>query len=400
MVRRQPGEMQDAILARLSRRTTSGRYIPAIDGLRFVAIMLVLVFHVSCVLDLVLGRRILNPPFGLLYMPPGAATPSLFAHSVAGMQIGVQVFFAVSGFVLSMPYISARARGTSRPALKPYYLRRITRIEPPYLVVLTLLFIGSLFAAAGPGFGHFAAGLIYMHGAVFGTLNPYNSVTWSLEVEIQFYVLVPMLAIALCAQERSARLMTCLIISMLAIIGQLAGLFGGSLFGYIQFFMVGWIVGDLYVNSWAMDPPQHPLWDLVTVVGWPLLLLGLTTGPTFEVVLAPWLILLLVVAAFCGPRTRGALSNRWVATTGGMCYSIYLTHYPVLIMMRGWVAHVAGLPYPVALFLASLITLPVVLVVGGALFITVERPCMDPNWARRFVERVRLRRAALSTEPS
>jgi peptidoglycan/LPS O-acetylase OafA/YrhL len=62
-------------LSALSRRTTSGRYVPVIDGLRFVAILLVLLFHVSLMLDLVQGRRTLVPPFGAFWgTPPGRSS--------------------------------------------------------------------------------------------------------------------------------------------------------------------------------------------------------------------------------------------------------------------------------------------------------------------------------------
>ncbi len=390
-LQREPGRMQERILPRLSRRTTGGQYVPVIDGLRFVAILLVFVFHVSLMLDLILGRRTLATPFGAFW---GTSVDTLLGHVVWEMKIGVQVFFAVSGFVLALPYVSARAHGTPRPSLRRFYLRRLTRIEPPYLVALSLLFLLSLAASNAPGVGHFVSGLMYLHGAVFGQMNPFDAVTWSLEVEIQFYLIVPLLALALCAGGRSARQMTCLFVAMIAISAQLHGLFAGAhLFtfvgNYLQFFLVGWLLGDIYVTDWNRQPPQRRSWDLVSLVGWPSLLLGLATGGVFEAVFAPWLILALMAAAFSGPITRRALSNRWIATIGGMCYSIYLTHFPVMILMRGAIAPIAALPYPVALLLGALITFPVVLLVGTAFFVIVERPCMDPGWTRKVSALVR-----------
>jgi peptidoglycan/LPS O-acetylase OafA/YrhL len=386
----QPVGSRNELLDRLSRRTTSGQYVPVIDGLRFVAILLVLVFHVSLVLDLILGRRTLAPPFGAIW---GTSVTTLLGRAVWEMNHGVEVFFAVSGFVLSLPYVSARHRGTPKPTLRRYYLRRVTRIEPPYLVALSLLFVVSVLAANGQGFGHYVAGLVYLHSAWFGQGNPYDAVTWSLEVEIQFYILVPLLALALSPVGQGSKKMTCVIVASLAICAQLSGLIDGAhLFGfvgnYLQFFMVGWLLGDIYVVDWGAKPPQNRWWDVVTFVGWPALLVGLTIGSVFQVVVAPWLILGLTVAAFCGPLTRRVLSYPWIATIGGMCYSIYLTHYPVMILMRRWVAPIAGLPYPVALLLGALIMFPVVLLVGAVFFVTIERPCMDPDWARRVAERL------------
>ena len=52
--------------------------------------------------------------------------------------------------------------------LWPYFRRRITRIEPPYLLVMAFLFVTGSLAGTQVGFGHFLASLTYMHGAYYG----------------------------------------------------------------------------------------------------------------------------------------------------------------------------------------------------------------------------------------
>ena len=381
-----------ALLQALSRRTTSGRYVPVIDGLRFVAILLVLIFHVSLMLDLVQGRRSIDPPFGAFW---GSSSPTFLGGIVWEMKIGVQVFFAVSGFVLSLPWITARNLRASRPPLGRYYLRRVTRIEPPYVVALTVLFLFGVLARTDAGVSHYLSGLLYLHGAWFGAMNPYDAVTWSLEVEIQFYVLVPLLALVLCAGGRVGRRLACVLIAVASIWLQVSGALDGShlfafLGNYLQFFMVGWLLGDIFVTDWDSSPPVGRRWDLVTLIGWPALLVALTAGGVVQDAVAPWFILALAMAAFRGPWTSRALSTPWVATIGGMCYSIYLTHYPVMILMRPAIAPIASLPYPAALVLGAAILFPMVLLVGAAFFVTVERPCMDPDWARRVAVRLGL----------
>lgn len=389
---RHEGGSKAKLLARLSRRTTGGRYIPVVDGLRFVAIMLVLIFHAAFVLSLVNPRLALHT--GATSIAPAAAT-AILPRLVAEMRVGVQVFFMVSGFVLSLPYIRARQLGEPRPSLRRYFLRRVSRIEPPYVVVMTLLFLGSLLIESGHGFGHYLAGLAYVHVLWFGTSNPWNAVTWSLEVEVQFYVIVPLLAMALCAGGRFARRQTILLVAVIAIVAQVVEapasphLFA-FLGNYLQFFMVGWLLGDVYVTDWAAATPEHWAWDVVTLLGWPALLVELAFAPPLLVLTTPILILALGLAAFCGPLTRRALSTPWVATIGGMCYSIYLTHEPLMIAMKRWLVPVSRLPYAAALALSLLIMLPVVLLVGGLFFALVERPCMDPDWPRRISERLRL----------
>jgi peptidoglycan/LPS O-acetylase OafA/YrhL len=75
-----------------------------------------------------------------------------------------------------------------------------------------------------------------------------------------------------------------------------------------------------------------------------------------------------------------------------MCYSIYLTHFPLLILLAPFgrvLSRTAVLP---PLLAETLVLTPVILLVGLAFFVLVERPCMDPDWPRRVVNNLRLRR--------
>jgi peptidoglycan/LPS O-acetylase OafA/YrhL len=76
----------------------------------------------------------------------------------------------------------------------------------------------------------------------------------------------------------------------------------------------------------------------------------------------------------------------------GMCYSIYLTHFPLLILLAPFgraLSRSALLPPMLA---ETLVLTPVILLVGLAFFVLVERPCMDPDWPRRPVDSLRFRR--------
>src|SRR4051812_49366863 len=106
---------------RLSRRTTSGRIIREIDGLRFVAITFVVLFHLG----------------GLVKAHAAGGTSSLLRVVNTG-GYGVQLFFVVSGFVLSLPFAAHRLRNGRVVSLRAYFLRRLTRLEPPYIVVMAV----------------------------------------------------------------------------------------------------------------------------------------------------------------------------------------------------------------------------------------------------------------------
>jgi peptidoglycan/LPS O-acetylase OafA/YrhL len=101
----------DRLARRLSRRTTSGRYIAEIDGLRFVAIAMVVLFHAQLRLNEAFGAQVGPPP----------APHNLGDVAIAQGRFGVHLFFVISGFILgcrSPRNVSpARGRCASRPSI-------------------------------------------------------------------------------------------------------------------------------------------------------------------------------------------------------------------------------------------------------------------------------------------
>ena len=97
-------------------------------------------------------------------------------------------------------------------------------------------------------------------------------------------------------------------------------------------------------------------------------------------------------ALLCGVFLFAALNSFWVkrlfqiplvAVIGGMCYSVYLIHLPILEAMSNFTVKVgrsAGLPYPAYLLLQLVLLITPVLVAGWVFFRLVERPCMDREW--------------------
>src|SRR4051794_4572537 len=112
---------------RLARVTTSGRRIRELDGLRFIAIATVFVQHM---LEVMLERY-----------PSGAVRWDLPASLVRDWRIGVQLFFVISGFILATPFAAQHMLGARRVSLKAYYWRRLTRLEPPYLLAMLLCYL-------------------------------------------------------------------------------------------------------------------------------------------------------------------------------------------------------------------------------------------------------------------
>jgi peptidoglycan/LPS O-acetylase OafA/YrhL len=157
-----------------------------------------------------------------------------------------------------------------------------------------------------------------------------------------------------------------------------------SILAYVQFFLVGFLLADVFLASWGESPQRSLAWDLVAIAGWPLLFIILHSR-----VLAHWLfpawVFLLYCAAFRGRLVNRFFSNPWITAIGGMCYSIYLLHYEVISAI-GRHSRKLGerAPYWIYLSLQLLLVGSAVVVVCGIYFVIVEKPCMRRDWPQRL----------------
>lgn len=387
----------DSLLARLSRRTSGGRYIPEVDGLRFVAITMVVVFHTSLRLNEAFGS-----PVGTY---PGVE--NLADVAIRQGRFGVHLFFILSGFILAMPFVKQHLAHGRKVSLRGYYLRRLTRLEPPYIVALTVFFFLALTTDAWEPWANqsllprFGAGLIYSHGALFSGNNPILPPTWSLEVEAQFYLLVPLLALAFAVRRATTRRLILLLVAGAAAVAQLfmvteAGTLPATALSYGQFFVVGFLLAEAFVLRWGSHPTQAWFWDVFGLASWLILLWGWPLAASSgggwmlgQLIGLPVLGSLIICSAFRGPLTRRALTNRWITTIGGMCYSIYLLHTPILAALTKVTRSLGGPSYGTSdVVIQFTILAPVVLVISALFFAFIERPCMDPAWAGRLGTRL------------
>jgi peptidoglycan/LPS O-acetylase OafA/YrhL len=147
-----------------------------LDGLRGFAILLVVVYHEW----LVSGQT-----FGPL---------NVFAE--AGF-LGVDLFFFISGFCLFYPYARAMVDGRRRPTTRHFFERRALKIVPSYVLAVAAFAIvyRSQFASAGDAAVQLLAHLTFMHTlspVTFGTLS---GPLWTIGIEVQFYLIFPLIAI-------------------------------------------------------------------------------------------------------------------------------------------------------------------------------------------------------------
>ncbi|MCO6478177.1 MAG: acyltransferase [Phaeodactylibacter sp.] len=381
---------------RLSRITSSGSYISEVDGLRFVAIMPVLMQHLSERLyrysDIEWARPVSQDPFAFL---------------ASRGTIGVYLFFAISGFILCLPFAKHYLQGGRRAPLRAYFWRRVTRLEPPYFFWMTFFFLTLL--AFGPVdidglFAHWGYSLVYLHNIAYSDYTPINPVAWSLEIEIQFYLLAPFLAAFFFSVRKAAWRRLLLAGSIFAFIGLqhalgwLALPYKLSLLGQLQHFLAGFLMADLYLTRWQAGPEkQYPGLDVVAVLAFFTLCFTWSEELGKNIVFAIALILLFW-AGLRGRAFRAFLRNPWVAAIGGMCYTIYLIHLPLIEGMIRLSRHLKWTNwFGPNLLLQALVVLPVVLTVSAVFYLLLEKPFMDKDWPARLAGWLKGKgRAALS----
>ena len=128
------------ILNLLSRKTDPKRkFIPEIDGLRFFAIFTVMIFHFitsynESIFEYSNNKNLIN---NWVYFLQSSSNPFQFDWIYKRLDLGVKVFFAISGFILSIPFIKSKGKIN----LKKYYYNRLIRIEPPYIITLILFYL-------------------------------------------------------------------------------------------------------------------------------------------------------------------------------------------------------------------------------------------------------------------
>ena len=209
-------------------------HIAALTGLRAVAALLVVGTHAAFV--------------------TGKLNHGYLGAMAARLEIGVAIFFALSGFLLFRPWVTAAAAGSDAPSAARYAHRRLRRVMPAYLATVLLAYgVYSVFSS-GPNPGQSLAGLlrhltltqIYTDNYLMTHLHRGLSQTWSLAVEMAFYAVLPLLAyllvVVLCGDRwRPARL--------------LAGLAG------LAAISLGWqvvlVTTDWLPNSAGMWLPAH-----------------------------------------------------------------------------------------------------------------------------------------------
>ena len=364
------------------------RYIAALTGLRGVAAGLVFLYHYAALhpgirLDLavpVVGR-ILQFPLGFGFA-------------------GVDIFFVLSGFLLSLPFAGSALGAGPPPALPRYFRRRLLRVFPAYYAQLLILMLGGAWfvswQAQSPG--SFAAHLFMFFNIGWQPVQPMVGVWWTLPVELGFYLLLPLLAVFMRPGRWGSLLLLGIALSVLyrgwaathfgPRGGDHAFLAASQLPGNLAEFLLGASAALLarYVEmhklrrppAWALDLgfgaglllPALWLWLIVLPAGegywlghWSMRMAPLALGLPLS---------LSVLCLYWGSRGGALLlANRPVYALGLVSYSLYLWHFVVMQQLQKALGDGYGdLPHGVTFPLAC----AAVLLVATTSYFLAERP--------------------------
>ena len=312
---------------------------PHLEGMRGIAAVLVVVAHV------------------------GFWTGSSMRGPLGGLQargdVGVAVFFALSGFLLGLPRVgSTVATGT-------YLQRRAARILPAYFLALLAVLVSAALAGEHLGVARVASNLLVVQGLT-GDLFVSFSQTWSLTTELTFYLVLPVVGLALARRGPGS---TYRLLALTAVVGLAATAvaatsssaparaLGLSAVGHAAWFAVGLATAV----ALATEPATPPVWwrlarsapdTLVTTAA--LLLLVASTGlagprdlsaagagqavvkEILYAAVAACLLLACLSRDAAGSRFAQVMDSAATRGLGRVSYGIFLWHVLVLQLLFLW----------------------------------------------------------------
>jgi peptidoglycan/LPS O-acetylase OafA/YrhL len=373
-----------------------GGRIATIDGLRGIAIAAVVWFHlwqISWTWALI--------PYTSISLQPIAE---------AGF-LGVALFFFISGFVLMLPYAQAHLAGTPWPTLRHFFGRRFLKIVPSYVLAIAVMiaFGVQTYATFADAAKDVAFHLLFIHDWFRSTNVSIDGVMWSLGVEIQFYVLFPLLVLAFVRRPLLTTIALFAIANGWRVWVMLANHYYyeqrlAQLPGYIDFFAAGMLGAFAYVAIATRHPRlarRRWAFTALSIAGFVALWL-LVVNCDFHRGDAEWpqlwsvewrsALALACLAAGLGSlfALRGfqlVLANRMLLFLAAISYNLYLWHQPIA---RALVEHHLP-PYATAdphddpqwKLVYWAVAVPAVIAVSALITYGVEQPILRLGKRRR-----------------
>lgn len=373
----------------------------AIDGLRGLAALSVLVFH------------------AWLYTRPDVSAGSretVVDYVLHEGRLGLVLFFVLSGFLLWRPWASAGQGRRDRPATAAYLVHRAARVVPGYYLALVGAILLLWGAEGTPGVRLPDAELlplflVFAQNFDGGAVMKLDPPMWTLAVEVSFYLLLPLVAIVALRLPRRRAVQAAMPLALLAVgvwwnhgIAGSGSIVAGKLLpAMLPYFALGMLVAVALDGLPRLKP--RTVWALLAA-GCLLVVADAvwqahgaasrSTSYAFRIwrdlPAAAGFALIVSAAAGGGGVATAALRWRPLVAFGTISYGVYLWHVPLMLFAR----HLGLLPLQTlpATLVALLLTVPV----AAASWRWVERPAIA--WARRATARTAPRGGGVPTPDS
>ena len=293
------------------------------------------------------------------------------------------IFFVVSGFCIHLTYCQP-----SRPDFRAFYVRRFFRIYPPYL--LALLFFAILFPWSRLPFnkitywGQFITHILMCHNISELSVCAINPSYWTLAVEVQLYLLFPLLLLYVRRSSYGRALL------LLAIVELTLRLFSASVFeipgrlspAFLRaspfYYCFSWATGAAIANAYLTRRPL-PFTGVNPLI-WLFLAILTSSYPTASF---SFPFFALAAASFISRSlTKGSVEERpsylgrFIRRTGIYSYSIYLIHTPILLAAISLceARFPAMRQNPFLIFAVGVSTWILVFPLGALMYYWVEKP--------------------------
>ena len=318
------------MLKYLSRKTTSLAFIPEIDGLRFFAIFTVILYHLNTALS-----GAISFDWKEYY---GMEHALELGWWIVRLDMGVKVFFAISGLVLALPFLKYYMENGKKIDIKTYFIRRLLRLEPPFIISLFIFYIFQIILLDVNILEytqHLLANLFYSHGFLYGYPSPINPVTWSLETEAQFYIFIPFFMYFLFYFNKKYLRVTILISTFILglylrkyIFAHDLHHFTSSILVYLTNFVTGISFAWLFIKKPKFLKRKKILYDLIGLIALFCMFNFYKPQSSYlNNIMFNFSIFVFFISGFKGVLLNWFFNRKLIFTIGGMCYTIYLIHF-------------------------------------------------------------------------
>ncbi|QPR35716.1 acyltransferase [Delftia acidovorans] len=364
----------------LEKKTTSGLYLDNLTGIRGLAVLWVLLLHTWSVS----GGSSINLTIPFTDIEVG------ITRNIRMGEWGVDIFFVLSGFLLSMPFLKSVEGAPFWERTLMFYKRRALRLLPAFYFTLLVLLYMLMF-----GFGKIPSPTemvqhVLLGNIFFGT-PALRGAFWSLPVEAHFYVVLPFfLVIAFRCKSFIAFFIYLVFLTIafrVAILNttlfEPKGAYLFSFLGRVDQFSIGILCAHLFLNK-PLSARRGNIITILSIIGF-IVFIGVIghRGNMFEKrdpfyyffqsVVALLAAALIYGAASPSEIARRLFGNRLMIFIGTISYSMYLWHTIILdIFAMSNLAH--GLTEENKLISTILYTWPPILLISFFSYISVERP--------------------------